>query len=252
MWSKSTPTFPAARAPASNAGRNGRMPTAQARPMPWQMSRKRCTFAGRSAHEGIRAPRRTTTHRVSRRDLERYAGLFAARTQVMKSSAMRDLMASPSGPRSSRWPAACPTRRRSRPRCYAEIQEQVAESTARALQYAPTEGLGAVKHCVAEVMAAEGMRVDPDDVLVTTGGQQVIDLVAKTLIDPGDVIVAEAPTYPGPSPRSAPTRPTWCRSAWTTTACGSTSSRRRSTGSSARAGARSSSTPFRPSRTPPG
>jgi 2-aminoadipate transaminase len=50
------------------------------------------------------------------------------------------------------------------------------------------------------VMAAEGMHVDPEDVLVTTGGQQVIDLVCKTLVDPGDVIVAEAPTYPGAVP----------------------------------------------------
>ena len=49
-------------------------------------------------------------------------------------------------------------------------------------------------------MAAEGMHVDPEDVLVTTGGQQVIDLVCKTLVDPGDVIVAEAPTYPGAVP----------------------------------------------------
>jgi hypothetical protein len=44
------------------------------------------------------------------------------------------------------------------------------------------------------------MDVDPEDVLVTTGGQQVIDLVCKTLVDPGDVIVAEAPTYPGAVP----------------------------------------------------
>src|SRR3712207_9422179 len=36
--------------------------------------------------------------------------------------------------------------------------------------------------------------------LVTTGGQQVIDLVCKTLLDPGDVVVAEAPTYPGAVP----------------------------------------------------
>ena len=49
-------------------------------------------------------------------------------------------------------------------------------------------------------MAAEDMRVDHDEVLVTTGGQQVIDLVCKTLVDPGDVIVAEAPTYPGAVP----------------------------------------------------
>src|SRR5204863_4856294 len=49
-------------------------------------------------------------------------------------------------------------------------------------------------------MAAEGTEVDPQDVLVTTGGQQVIDLVCKAFIDPGDVIVAEAPTYPGAVP----------------------------------------------------
>ena len=49
-------------------------------------------------------------------------------------------------------------------------------------------------------MAAEGMRVDRDDLIVTTGGQQVIDLVTKTLIDPGDVVIAEAPTYPGAVP----------------------------------------------------
>jgi 2-aminoadipate transaminase len=75
-----------------------------------------------------------------------------------------------------------------------------ARSCARALQYGPTEGLAAVKECIAQVMAAEGMEVDRDEVLVTTGGQQVIDLVCKTLVDPGDVVVAEAPTYPGAVP----------------------------------------------------
>ena len=44
------------------------------------------------------------------------------------------------------------------------------------------------------------MHVDPEDMIVTTGGQQVIDLVAKTLIDPGDVVIAEGPTYPGAVP----------------------------------------------------
>jgi 2-aminoadipate transaminase len=44
------------------------------------------------------------------------------------------------------------------------------------------------------------MLPDPDDIIVTTGGQQGIDLVTKTLIDPGDVIICEAPTYPGAVP----------------------------------------------------
>src|SRR3954451_21791968 len=49
-------------------------------------------------------------------------------------------------------------------------------------------------------MAAEDMHADPEDVVVTTGGQQVIDLVTKTLIDPDDVVIAEGPTYPGAVP----------------------------------------------------
>jgi len=84
---------------------------------------------------------------------------------------------------------------------FAAIMGSVAvDSTARSLQYGPTEGLTVLKNCIAEVMAEEGTLVDPDDVLVTTGGQQVIDLVCKTLIDPGDIIIAEAPTYPGAVP----------------------------------------------------
>ncbi len=75
-----------------------------------------------------------------------------------------------------------------------------AESCARALQYGPTEGLQLVKRCIVEVMREEGMSVDADELLVTTGGQQVIDLVCKMLLDPGDVVVAEAPTYPGAVP----------------------------------------------------
>src|SRR3954452_10431174 len=87
------------------------------------------------------------------------------------------------------------------PETYAAVPQRIAaESCAKALQYGPTEGLPETKECVAEVMAAEGMRADPEDIVITTGGQQVIALVVKTLVDPGDVIVAEAPTYPGAVP----------------------------------------------------
>ena len=40
----------------------------------------------------------------------------------------------------------------------------------------------------------------PEHVLVTTGGQQVLDLVCRTFVDPGDVVIAEGPTYPGMLP----------------------------------------------------
>jgi 2-aminoadipate transaminase len=60
--------------------------------------------------------------------------------------------------------------------------------------------MAATVECIVEVMAAEGTAIDPAEAIVTTGGQQVLDLVCKTLIDPDDVIVAEAPTYPGAVP----------------------------------------------------
>jgi len=134
----------------------------------------------------------------SSRDIERYAGLFASRTKVMKSSAMRDLMAVTARPEIISLAGGLPDTSTFPPDTFAAVAQRIAtESCAKALQYGPTEGLQETKDCIAEVMGAEGMRVDSEDVLVTTGGQQVIDLVTKTLIDPGDVVVAEGPTYPG-------------------------------------------------------
>jgi 2-aminoadipate transaminase len=135
------------------------------------------------------------------RELERYAALFAQRTKVMRSSAMRDLMALTERPDVISLAGGWPDTSTFPPDSYAALMSTVAsQSCARALQYGPTEGLGLVKRCIAEVMLAEGIEVDTDEVLVTTGGQQVIDLVCKTLLDPGDVVVCEAPTYPGAVP----------------------------------------------------
>src|SRR5919106_629885 len=135
------------------------------------------------------------------RDLERYAGLFASRTKVMKSSAMRDLMAVTARPEVISLAGGLPDTSTFPPDTFAAVAQRIArESCAKALQYGPTEGLAETKDCIREVMAAEGMRVDPEDMIVTTGGQQVIDLVTKTLIDPGDVVIAEGPTYPGAVP----------------------------------------------------
>ena len=135
------------------------------------------------------------------RDIDRYAGLFAERTRVMRSSAMRDLMALTERDDVISLAGGLPDTSTFPPDSYAGLMSTVAgQSCARALQYGPTEGLTVVKRCIAQVMAAEGMSVDTDELLVTTGGQQAIDLVCKTLLDPGDVVVAEAPTYPGAIP----------------------------------------------------
>src|SRR5215212_1539667 len=137
----------------------------------------------------------------TQRDLERYAGLFSQRTRGMTSSAMRDLMAITERPDVISLAGGQPDTTSFPAELLAQLMSGVAaEASAKALQYSPTEGLWTVREAIVEVMAAEGTEVDATDVLVTTGGQQVIDLVCKTLIDPGDVIVAEAPTYPGAVP----------------------------------------------------
>jgi 2-aminoadipate transaminase len=148
---------------------------------------------------GERTPMEPT--RSTSRDLERYAGLFASRTRVMKSSAMRDLMAITARPEVISFAGGLPDTSTFPPETFAAVAGRVAaESCAKALQYGPTDGLVETKECIAEVMAADGIQVDTQDIVVTTGGQQGIDLVTKTLIDPGDVVVAEAPTYPGAVP----------------------------------------------------
>jgi 2-aminoadipate transaminase len=142
------------------------------------------------------------THRrrahTSTRDLERYAGLFAERTGVMRSSAMRDLMAITARPEVISLAGGLPDTSTFPPQSFAAQMTRIAqESAAEALQYGPTEGFEETKDCILEVMGAEGMLPDPDDIIVTTGGQQAIDLICKAVIDPDDVIICEAPTYPG-------------------------------------------------------
>ena len=157
----------------------------------------------RGSGSGGESPRMGRS-RTTARDLERYAGLFARRTQGMRSSAMRDLMAITARPEVISLAGGLPDTSTFPAEDLAALMARVAaDASARALQYGPTEGMEALKHCIVKVMAEEGMDVGTDELLVTTGGQQVIDLVCKTLVDPGDVIVAEGPTYPGAVPTFA-------------------------------------------------
>jgi 2-aminoadipate transaminase len=145
-------------------------------------------------------PHRRRAH-TRTRDLERYAGLFAERTRMMRSSAMRDLMAVTARPEVISLAGGLPDTSTFPAKAFAAQMTRIAqESAAEALQYGPTEGFEETVDCIAQVMAAEGMLPDPEDVIVTTGGQQAIDLIAKTLIDPGDPVICEAPTYPGAVP----------------------------------------------------
>src|SRR5947208_11108377 len=114
------------------------------------------------------SPHRRRAHTTAR-DLERYAGLFAARTKVMRSSAMRDLMAITARPEIISLAGGLPDTSTFPPDTFAAVTTRIAaESCAKALQYGPTEGLKETKDCIAEVMRADGMEVDTNDVIVTT------------------------------------------------------------------------------------
>ena len=73
----------------------------------------------------------------------------------------------------------------------------VAEQGATALQYCTAQGDVGLRERICEVMSLEGIRAHPDDVVVTVGSQQALDLITRIFVDPGDVILAEAPSYVG-------------------------------------------------------
>lgn len=87
--------------------------------------------------------------------------------------------------------------------------ERVLRDTPReALQYAASEGYAPLREWVAEHLSARhGMTVEADQVLITTGSQQGLDLVAKVLVDPGAPVAVETPTYLGALQAFAPMEP---------------------------------------------
>jgi DNA-binding transcriptional MocR family regulator len=76
-----------------------------------------------------------------------------------------------------------------------------------ALQYAPSNGLPRLRDQIAALMTADGTPSGPDDVLILQGSQQGLDFAARMLIDPGDVIVTEDPTFLGALIAFAPSQP---------------------------------------------
>ena len=75
------------------------------------------------------------------------------------------------------------------------IEITLKEQGAGALQYYSSEGHPPLRQWIAEQYAAEGLAVNPQQILITTGSQQGLDLIGKVLIDPGEKVVVEDPTY---------------------------------------------------------
>ena len=65
------------------------------------------------------------------------------------------------------------------------------------MQYGSGQGDPTLREQICEVMRLEGIEAHPDDVVVTVGSQQAVDLVTRIFCDPGDVVICEAPSYVG-------------------------------------------------------
>ena len=77
------------------------------------------------------------------------------------------------------------------------VEKLIREHGQEALQYGSGQGHPQLREQICDVMALEGIKANPDDVLVTTGSQQALDLISRIFIDPGDVVLVEAPSYVG-------------------------------------------------------
>lgn len=76
-------------------------------------------------------------------------------------------------------------------------QRVISELGSQALQYGSGQGDAGLRDVIREVMAVEGVTARNDDIVVTTGSQQGLDLLAKLFVDPGDVVLVESPSYVG-------------------------------------------------------
>ena len=130
--------------------------------------------------------------------LDPYLDRYASRTRGMSASEIRALFSVASRPEIVSLAGGAPYTEAIDRDAVAEVTAQViAESGPTALQYSGGPGDPDLRECLVHVMAAEGIPAHADDILVTVGGQQGLDLIAKLFIDPGDIVLAEAPSYVG-------------------------------------------------------
>ncbi len=130
--------------------------------------------------------------------LDRHMPLYAQRTAGMRASAVRSLFAVANRPEVVSLAGGMPYLQ-SLPleSVAAEAAKLIADEGLVALQYGSGQGILGLREQICQVMALEGINAHPDDVTVTVGSQMALDLVTRIFCDPGDVILAEAPSYVG-------------------------------------------------------
>jgi 2-aminoadipate transaminase len=130
--------------------------------------------------------------------LDSYVDRYAERTLGMTASQIRSLFAVASRPEVVSLAGGMPTIA-SLPldAIGAQIGDLVQQQGQTALQYGSGQGDPRLREQITEVMRTVGITGHPDDVVVTVGSQQALDLVTRIFVDPGDTVLVEAPSYVG-------------------------------------------------------
>jgi len=132
------------------------------------------------------------------RSLDRHLSRYARRTAGMTASEIRALFAVASRPEVVSLAGGMPhLGALPLESLAAEVQDVVNADGLTALQYGSAQGMQPLREQICEVMALEGIRAHADDVVVTVGSQSALDMVTRIFCDPGDVVLAEAPSYVG-------------------------------------------------------
>jgi DNA-binding transcriptional MocR family regulator len=123
---------------------------------------------------------------------------FAHRAQFMQPSEIRALFAVASRPEIVSLAGGMPNLTALPMDMMENVVGQLIKTNgAEALQYGSGQGHPKLREQICDVMELEGIKAHPEDVIVTTGSQQALDLISRIFIDPGDVVLVEAPSYVG-------------------------------------------------------
>ncbi len=129
-------------------------------------------------------------------NLDRWYGQYADRTSGLAASEVRALFAVASRPEVVSLAGGMPfVSALPQELVTAAMERVMRDSGSVALQYGSGQGMPALREHILEVMALEGIRASVDDIVITTGSQHALELVTKLFINPGDVVLAEGPSY---------------------------------------------------------
>ena len=130
--------------------------------------------------------------------LDSYVDRYAARTQGMTASEIRALFSVASRPEVVSLAGGMPNISGLPLDVVGQaIEDLVRTRGTTAMQYGSGQGDPHLREQICDVMRLEGIEAHPDDVVVTVGSQQAVDLVTRIFCDPGDVVICEAPSYVG-------------------------------------------------------